>query len=120
MQLTPKQIDLLTRRSIVAFATADSKGKSRVIIVEANKAEGDKIIITDNEMLTTKNNILENNQVAISANEADYSYCLKITGTAEYQTTGEYFEYVKNVEGNKTRNPKGVIIITLTEVLETS
>ena len=118
MQLTEKQIDLLNRRKNVILTTANLQGKPRSIFVEANKAEGDKIIITDNVMVTTRKNLLENKQVAIVAFEEDYSYYLKISGKAEYHTSGEYFDWVRGLETNKNYSPKGAVVVTVEEVVE--
>jgi predicted pyridoxine 5'-phosphate oxidase superfamily flavin-nucleotide-binding protein len=118
MKLTEKQIDLLKRRKIVVLATSSLEGEPQAILVEVNQVKDDKIIITDNEMETTRKNLLENNKVALLAFEEDYSYCLKILGEAEYCIKGEYFDFVKNLETNKRRSPKGAVVITVKEVIE--
>ena len=118
MNLTEKQIDLLNRKKIVAMATSDLEGNPRATFVEINQAKDDQIIITDNEMVTVKKNLLENGQVCILASEEDYSYCLKILGEAEYYTEGEYFNFVKNLEANKDKTPKGAVAISIKEIIE--
>lgn len=100
------------------MATASLSGKPRVTFVYVNKIESDKIIITDNEMNRMRINLLENNQIALLVFETDYSYCLRITGTAEYYHHGEYFEFVRNSPDNKKQNPKGAIVIAVNEVIE--
>ena len=118
MKLTKKQIDLLNRRKIVVLATSNLKAKPRAIFVEVNRAKDNQIIITDNEMKTTRRNLLENNQAALLAFEKDFSYCLKISGKAKYYKSGKYFDFVKNLETNKNYSPKGAIVITIKEILE--
>ena len=118
MKLSEKQLDLLKRRNLIVLATSDLKGNPRAIIVELNKVEDNKIIITDNQMEKTKDNILENNNISILAFEEDYHYGIKISGSAEYYTKGEYFDYVKNLETNKGYNPKGTIVIDIKEIIE--
>ena len=118
MKLTEKQLDLLSRRKIVVLATANSQARPRAIFVEVNRAKDDKIIITDNEMETTRKNLLENKNIFILAFEEDYHYGLKILGDAEYYTEGEYFDFVKNLETNKNFSPKGAIVITVKETIE--
>lgn len=118
MKLTKEQIDLLSRRGVVVLATSSLQGKPRAIFVEINQVEGDRIIITDNEMVTTQKNLLENKQVALLAFEKDYSYCLKILGKAEYFTKGKYFDFIKNLEANKDFSSKGALVITINEVTE--
>jgi len=118
MQLTKKQKELLSRRNLIVLATSGLDEQPRAIIVEINNTEEDKIIITDNEMGVTKDNLLVNNKVFVLANEADYSYCLKIFGTAEYFQSGRYFDFVKNLETNKKQNPKGAVVIEIDKVIE--
>lgn len=118
MKLTEKQIDLLNRRKIAVLATSSLGAKPQAILVEINQAKDDQIIITDNEMAITKNNLLENKQAALLVFEKDYSYCLKILGEAEYYTEGEYFDLVKNLDTNKNRSPQGAIVITIKEIVE--
>ena len=118
MELTPKQLDLLVRRNLVVLATAGADGQPRAIIVELNKAEGDKLIITDNEMGLTRENLLINKKVSLLVFEADYSYNLKIIGEAVYCTCGAYFDFVVGLQTNKGRFPKGAVVVTVREVSE--
>lgn len=67
MKLTEEQLDLLKRREIVVLATSNSNRKPRAIFVEINSVENNKIIITDNEMEVTRQNLLENESVFILA-----------------------------------------------------
>jgi len=118
MELTEKQSDLLKRRNLVVLATASLDNQPRAVIVEVNKAEGDRLIITDNEMGETLNNLIENNKVFILAFEESYNYCLKISGTARYCQNGEQFDFVKTLKANKERKPKGVVVIMVDNVIE--
>ncbi len=116
MELTEKQLDLLKRRSIVVLATSDSNSTPRAIFVEVNQAKGDQIIITDNQMGITRQNLLGNKQISLLAFEEDYHYGLKISGEAEYHQEGEYFDFVKGLEGNKDYSPKGAVVVSVQEV----
>jgi len=118
MELDGKQLDLLARRNLVILATSSLDGKPRAIIVEVNKAEKNKIIITDNQMQITKKNLLENKNVFLLAYEEDYHYGLKISGKAEYYSAGEYFDFVNNLETNSAYSPRGAIVITVREAVE--
>jgi predicted pyridoxine 5'-phosphate oxidase superfamily flavin-nucleotide-binding protein len=118
MELNEKQIELLSRRNLVILATSSLAAEPRAIIVEANKVEKDKIIITDNLMETTKNNLLANKNVFLLAYEEDYHYSLKILGSAEYYTSGEYFDFVRSLETNKNYLPKAAIVVTVKDIVE--
>lgn len=118
MELNEKQQELLMRRNLVVLATSSLDGQPRAIIVEVNKAEGETLIITDNEMNETRNNLLANGKVSILAFEEDYSFCFKIFGVAEYCQSGEYYDFVKNLETNKKEVPKGAVVIAIDKVIE--
>ena len=118
MGLTKKQINLLNRQKVVVLGTANLKSEPRCIFVEVNMVYSDKIIITDNEMKTTRKNILENPQVFILAFKKDYSYGLKISGIAEYHKNSPYFDFVRNLETNKNYKPKGAIVIIPNKIKE--
>jgi len=117
-KLNEKQKDLLKRRNIVVFTTSNMQGKPRSIFVEVNHINDGEIIITDNEMGATKDNFLENDNVFILAFELDYSYCLKIEGEVKYYNDGKYFDFVKNLDTNKKRTPKGAVLVNIKKVIE--
>jgi len=48
----------LSRRNLAVLATSGLDKQPRAIIVEINNAEGDKIVITDNEMGATKDKLI--------------------------------------------------------------
>jgi len=118
MKLNKKQSDLLERRKMVVLATSDLQAMPSAIFVEVNYAKDNEIIITDNEMKRTKNNLLKNSYVSVLAFEEDFSYGLKIFGEANYYTEGKYFDFIKNIESNKGYSPRGVIVITIKGVIE--
>jgi general stress protein 26 len=77
-KLSPTQQEFLRNHSIVVLSTSSEKNEPRAIFVEANKIEEDKIIITDNQMYTTKDNLLHNSQVCILVGDPEYSYFLQV------------------------------------------
>ena len=60
MILTKKDKDFLNKNYTIILSTSDLKNRINSVFVEICKIENDNIIITDNEMKTTKNNLLEN------------------------------------------------------------
>lgn len=118
MELTQKQIDLLNKQKTIVLITSNKNKEPRGIFVELNKIEDNKIIITDNEMKITNQNIKENKNVFVLVFETDYSYGLKISGKSNYFSEGDYFEYVKNLEGNKNYSPKGAVVVEIERVEE--
>ena len=116
--LTDDQLNFFKENNIVVLATANKDGQPRAILVEANKTENDKIIVTDNEMEMTRQNILNNKNVFVLAYSEDHNRCLKIEGTANYETEGENFEYTKGLESNKDYMPKAAVVINISNVTE--
>lgn len=110
---------LFNAQSIVAFGTADKKGKPNVIAVYWKKIVDDKtILFIDNFMNKTIKNIKENNKVCVSFWDAKNDEGYQIKGTAKYHTDGKLFEenkkWIKSI--NPNRNPKGVIEIKIEEI----
>jgi uncharacterized pyridoxamine 5'-phosphate oxidase family protein len=118
MDLTRKQINLLKKNNLVVLATADISGRPRAIFVEVNGLDKGKIVITDNQMRKTKSNLLKNKAVFLLIFAKDYSYGLKLSGKAEYHSTGGYFNFVRGLAANKGYSPKGAVVITVDKVVE--
>lgn len=83
-----------------------------------------KIIISVNEKINTQQNILYNPNVVLTVFDADYKG-LRIFGTGEFFTDGEYYDICKKTFfGNGEVStfgatcPKGVIVITITNLAE--
>ena len=96
-------------KSVVALATVKDS-KPHQIAVAAVKVSEDKVIITNNFMEETIENLKTNNQVSlIFWKEEGY----ELRGTAEYHSEGKWLDFVKNLEENKEFNPKGAIVVTV-------
>jgi len=99
----------------IALATKDKEGKPYVIVVAFVKIKDEKIIITDNYMNKTIEN-LENfpNVSLVVWNKNWEGY--KIQGTAKYFSEGEFLDFVRSLEENKNEPAKGVIIIEINNI----
>ena len=116
--LDEKQLELLSKQKTVALTTANSDGQPRSIFVEINKIDNDHMIITDNHMMKTIENIKQNNKVFILDYQEDYNYIIYITGEASYIESSELFDFVKNNPDNDGYQPKGAIDIKINQVEE--
>ncbi|MGI5827661.1 MAG: hypothetical protein ACOX6V_01415 [Patescibacteria group bacterium] len=56
-----------------------------------NDVKDGKLIITDNQMQITRQNLVENNSVFLQVFTEDHSLGLKISRKASYYTRGSYF-----------------------------
>lgn len=114
--INEKQLEFLKNQKYVVFTTSDLNMQPHAIFVEINKIENDSIIITDNFMNTSVENIKGNKRVFVLAFKENYEYILSITGYAIYHDTGELMEYVK--KENEGFSPKGAIEIKITNIEE--
>jgi len=102
----------------VAFATVDAKNKPNVIGVAYIKVINEKyILITDNYMSKTKDNLLHNNNVCLAIWDNKW-HGIKIIGTAKYYDKGKYLSMVKNLKENNNLPSKGAILIRVSKLIE--
>ena len=109
-----KEIRTIIEKNPISIATT-SKGKPHVIAVSFAKVKGNKIIITDNYMKTTAENIRKNPNISIVAwNKKLIGY--QIDGRAKYFNKGKYRDFIKSLKENKGYPAKGAILITITKI----
>ncbi len=100
----------------MAFSTVDKDGKPNVIGVAYVKiVPNNKLIITNNYMKMTIENIKTNPNVCLAVWDKDWNG-YKIKGTAEYYETGEWLDFVKKMPENKGLPAKGAILIKIEEI----
>ena len=100
----------------IAFSTVDNTNKPNVIAVAYVKVVSDnQILITDNFMRQTKENLITNNNVCLAVWNKDWNG-YKISGTAEYFTQGKWKQFVENMTENKGLLAKGAILINVSKL----
>lgn len=111
-----RDIKRIIEKYPLALATICSDKSPHVIAVAYVKViDKDKILITDNYMKTTKNNILKDGKVALCVwNDKWRGWRLK--GIAEYYGSGPWLKRVKEMPENKGLPAKGAIIVNIKEV----
>jgi uncharacterized pyridoxamine 5'-phosphate oxidase family protein len=112
--ITADQKKLIEGNSI-ALATVNGE-KPHVIAVASVKVVEDKIIITDNYMKTTKDNIANNSNVSLAVWNNEWG--LRVSGKAEYFSSGKWHDFVKALKENKGEPCKGAIVVTPSEIKE--
>ncbi len=100
----------------IAVATCDKDCTPHNIVVMYAKVKDKKIVITDNYMQKTKENIENNQKVALVFWEEETGW--KINGFAEYYNSGEWLNFVKSLEENKDEPCKGAIVIEVKNIKE--
>ena len=103
------------------LATADADGMPNAVPIRWTKIlADDTLMLVDNFMKKSVDNIAANPNVAISVWKDSTGYQFK--GTASVQTSGVNFENGKKMvlEGNPKLNPKGVVILRVDSIFSTS
>jgi len=103
-------------RATIAVATADKQGKPHNIAIMYAKVRDDKIVITNNYMKTTVNNLKENNKISLVFWQKEKGW--RIDGEAEYFDSGEWLDFVKDMPENKDMPCKGAVVINVKEIKE--
>jgi len=110
-----KEIKKIIEKNPVALSTVNVEGKPYVIAVASVKVKDDKIIITDNYMSKTIENLKNSSNVSLVAwNKKFEGY--NIQGKAEYFDKGEYLDFVKFLKENENEPCKGAIVIQINEI----
>lgn len=116
-KMTPK-IKKLIEENPVAFATVDNSGKPNVIAVACVKViSKNQILITDNYMKRTKENLEKNNNVCLAVWDKNWNG-YKLIGSAEYFTTGKWKRFVEQMPENKKLPAKGAILIAVSKLIK--
>lgn len=109
-----EDIKEIIERNPLALATIKD-GKPYVIAVAYVKVKDGKIIITNNYMKTTVENIKKDNNVSLAVwNKKWEGY--QINGEAEYYDSGDYLDFVKSLKENKDESPKGAVVVKVNEI----
>jgi len=115
-----ENLKVMIENNALALATVDSDGKPHCIAVGYAKAVADnQILITDNSMAETRNNIQKNPNICLSVwtrNWEEECTGYELKGTAQYFNKGEWCNTVKKIPENKGEPCKGAILVTVTQI----
>jgi predicted pyridoxine 5'-phosphate oxidase superfamily flavin-nucleotide-binding protein len=112
---------VLEETRLWVLATADSDGMPNAVPIRWTKIlANDTLMLVDNFMKKSVDNIAVNPKAAISVWKDSTGYQFK--GTASVETSGVNFENGKKMvlEGNPKLNPKGVVILRVDSIFSTS
>lgn len=117
VSITPKAKKII-EENYVAFATVGKNCRPNVIAVACAKVIGkNQVLVTDNFMKHTKENISKNKNVCLAAwNQKEKGY--KMIGRAKYFSSGKWAKFVKQIPENKNFPAKGAILITVSKLIE--
>ena len=102
----------------LALATVDLSNKPNVVFVCCAKVVSkNQILITDNYMHKTKQNILENKNISIAVSDTKLEKGYQLKGIANYYSSGKWLTAVKEFKENKNFPAKGAVLITIKEII---
>ncbi|NMX21467.1 pyridoxamine 5'-phosphate oxidase [ANME-1 cluster archaeon GoMg4] len=118
MKLPEEVKRLFEAQSIVAFGTADKEGKPNVVpIVWKTILNDETVLLLDNYMKMSKQNVMENANVCISFWDPKTNEAYKIKGIGTYHADGTIYDAGKKfMQSKKPKSaPRGVVEVKVTE-----
>ena len=103
-------------KATIAVATINSKGNPHNTPIMYVKVKDEKIIITNNYMKTTIDNIKNNPQVSLLFWEGERGW--RINGKVDYYEEGEWLDFVKSLKENKDEPANGALVVNVEEIKE--
>lgn len=117
MERIDEKLKTLIEENPMSLATVNDNGTPNVIAVAFVKVVSDnQIVITDNYMSQTKNNIQRDKNVCIAIWDSEWNG-KKFVGTAEYFTSGKWKTFIEQLKDNDGQSAKGAILVTLSKII---
>lgn len=122
-EINPK-IKELIEEEIVALSTVDDSGNPHSIAIAYPKVvSGKKVVITDNFMKETVENLKNNQSVSLLVWSTDWEnidnyYGYELQGKCEYHDFGKWKEFVEDLEENEKLPAKGALVVKVEEIKE--
>ena len=114
MKLTNEMVDAIKNNDLFYLATCSSKQVPNVVPIKCLKwISNNRVLVADNFMKKTKQNILDNSNVSFVV-EKIREYPFQFKGKIKVYTEGEYYEEVKKMVEKYT--PKSALVIEISEV----
>ena len=117
VKLSPEIKEVILKQKPLPIATADSSGKPNVVFVGMWKFIDDEtIMIVDNFLKKTADNLKANPKLSIVAYDAESSQSYQVKGSVDYLEKGERYDEAKSLAASKKLPGKGVVIFHVEEV----
>jgi len=100
----------------IAMATVSPDNKPHAIVIMYAKVKDGKIVITNNYMNSTINNLKSNPHISLVFWEGESGW--RIDGRVEYFDSGEWLEFVKKLPENKNEPANGALIVEIESIKE--
>jgi len=108
----------LIEGNAIALATVDNSGNPNVIGVAFVKVVWEnQILITDNYMNQTKENLANNNNVCLAVRDKERNW-VKLIGNASYHTDGEWKEFIEKMPENNGLPAKWAVLVEVSALIK--
>ena len=101
-------------KAIIAVASVDKTNKPHNIAIMYAKVIDNKIIITNNFMKKTIENIKKNPNISLVFWENEEGW--RVDGKAEYHESGNWLEFVKKLKENEGLPARGAIVVNIEKI----
>jgi len=116
MKISKRQKELLEKEA-VAVATINPDGSPNVIAIGyAKVVSPTEIVITDNYMNLTRENVERDPRVCLAVWTKNWEEGYKFVGKAKYYTKGKWAKFVKEMKENKGCPAKGAIVVKVAKI----
>lgn len=117
VKLSPEIKEVILKQKPLPIATSDSSGKPNVVFVGMWKFIDDEtIMIVDNFLKKTADNLKANPKLSLVAYDAESSQSYQVKGSVDYLEKGERYDEAKSLAASKKLPGKGVVIFHVEEV----
>ena len=118
-KLVTPGIKKLIEANALSFSTVDNRGNPHNIAVAYVRVFDDYIVITNVHIKESIENLKNNPNVSLVVWNKDWeAVCVgfEIKGAAENQTSGIYFDFVKNMPDNEGFDVKSAIVVHVNKI----
>ena len=102
--------------SVIALSSVNKEGKPHNIAVMFIKVKENKIVITNNYINTTIENIKNNPLVSIVFWKGDKGFI--IDGKAKHYDSGKWLKFIKSIKENKPHPKRGALVVDIDNIKE--
>ena len=118
INLNEAKVKKIIENNPIAFGTVMPDNKPNVIgVAYAKVVSDDEVVITDNYMKQTKEDILANPSVCLAVWNGDWEG-YKMIGQADYQAEGKWKEFVEKMPENEGLAAKGAIVVKVSKLIK--
>ena len=107
-----ENIKKIIEENPMALATVDESGNPYVIAVAFVKVKDGKLVITNNYMGKTIENLKRNPNICLAVWDKDWKG-YQVKGEIQYFEEGEWYDFVKSIEENKKEPCKGALFVDI-------